>query len=212
VLVLALDTSSAAVSAAVVEDGQGLALRRTVNARGHGELLAPNIVAALADAGATPKDLDAIVVGTGPGPYTGLRVGLVTAAVLSETLDIPAYGVCSLDGMAAQQGALLVAADARRKEVYWARYEDGTRVRGPEVARPGDVPRDGIAAMAGAGARLYAEILGLPLTEPDHPEPAALVRRAVDRISAGAASDPLTPLYLRRPDAFVPGAPKPVLP
>lgn len=218
---LALDTSSAAVSAAVVEDGRGLALRRTVNARGHGELLAPNIVAALGDAGATPKNLGAIVVGTGPGPFTGLRVGLVTAAVLSETLGIPAYGVCSLDGvagiagiagMAAQQGSLLVAADARRREVYWARYEDGTRVRGPEVARPGDVPTAGIAAMAGAGARLYADVLGLPLVDPDHPDPTALVRRAVDRIGARAPSDPLTPLYLRRPDASVPRAPKPVTP
>lgn len=210
-LVLGLDTSSAAVSAVAVEVSVGvqvLARATTINARGHGERLAPNIAVCLNEIGAVSADLGAVVVGTGPGPFTGLRVGLVTAAVLSETLGVPAYGVCSLDALAAHPGALLVASDARRREVYWGHYRDGTRLRGPEVSRPVDVPTDGVAAMAGAGARLYADTFGLRLLDGDHPDPAVLVRCAQDRICAGAPSDPLTPLYLRRPDAVEPGAPK----
>lgn len=203
-LVLAIDTSSAAVTAALVEVSGTAVERRaehvTVNARGHGEHLAPNIAACLRDANATPGDLAAIVAGTGPGPFTGLRVGLVTAAVLGDALGIPTYGVCSLDAIASDEGELLVAADARRREVYWARYRDGARIDGPRVSRPADVPA-GSAAMAGAGARLYADVLGLPLLDTDHPAALALVRRAADRIRAGAPPEPLTPLYLRRPDA-----------
>lgn len=210
-LVLALDTSSAAVSAALVEvsdDGDHqLAEHRTINARGHGEYLAPMIAACLG--GRVPAQLDAIVAGTGPGPFTGLRVGLVTAAVMSETLEIPAYGVCSLDGIAVTGKALLVASDARRREVYWATYR-GDRTDGPHVDRPADVPLDGLDAMAGAGARMYADVFGLPLTGNDYPSPAALVERARKKILHAAPSDPLTPLYLRRPDAVEPGAPKAV--
>ena len=218
-LVLALDTSSAAVVADLVELGaegppRVRAHGRHVDARGHAEHLAPVIAACLAEAGARPADLRAVVVGTGPGPFTGLRVGLVTAAVLAETLAVPAYGVCSLDGIAPDgtDGEVLVAGDARRKEVYWARYRDGERVAGPDVARPADVPLGAAGAMAGAGARLYADQLGLPLLDSDWPVPAVLVARAADRIRAGAPADPLTPLYLRRPDAVVPGTPKAVTP
>jgi tRNA threonylcarbamoyl adenosine modification protein YeaZ len=219
VLVLAIDTSSAAVTAALADvgvgDGEGVTVRAehvTVNARGHGEHLAPNIAACLADCAATPGNLAAIVAGTGPGPFTGLRVGLVTAAVLAETLRIPAYGVCSLDAIGPDDGALLVAADARRKEVYWARYAGGVRVDGPHVSRPADVPLDGVTHTAGAGARLYQDVFGIAPLEQDFPSAAALVARAADRIRAHAPSEPLTPLYLRRPDAVEPGAPKQVLP
>ncbi len=149
----------------------------TLNARGHGEYLAPALAACLADVGAAPGDLGAVVAGTGPGPFTGLRVGLVTAAVLGSTLGVPTYGVCSLDAIAgavAPDGPLLVATDARRKEVYWARYLDGVRVAGPEVCGAADVP-PGAAVAAGAGARLYADVLGLPLVGPDYPSATALV-------------------------------------
>ncbi|HEY7009159.1 MAG TPA: tRNA (adenosine(37)-N6)-threonylcarbamoyltransferase complex dimerization subunit type 1 TsaB [Jatrophihabitantaceae bacterium] len=213
-LVLVLDTSSAAVAAALVDvsaDGvSGIAEHVTVDARGHAEYLAPMIDACLRDASATPGDLHAVVAGTGPGPFTGLRVGLVTAAVLSETLDIPAYGVCSLDGIADGTDGLLVATDARRNEVYWASYRDGARVDGPQVSRPAEVPLDGLSAMAGAGARLYQDVLRLPLLDRDHPVPIALAEHAQDRIVKRAPSEPLTPLYLRRPDAVAPGAPKAV--
>jgi tRNA threonylcarbamoyl adenosine modification protein YeaZ len=213
-LVLAIDTSSAAVSAAVVEVGAAevteRARRCTVNARGHGELLAPMIEAALATAMVVPGQLGAIVAGTGPGPYTGLRVGLVTAAVMSRTLQVPAYGICSLDGIAPATGEVLVAADARRKEVYWARFRDGERIAGPEVTRPADVPLDGVTVFAGAGARLYPELFGTPLAGHDFPDPIELVRRAAGKVRTGAPSDRLTPLYLRRPDAVEPGPPKAV--
>ena len=209
-LVLAIDTSSPAVTAAVASVGDGvrvLAQSAKVDARAHGELLAPSVALCLAEAGATPQELRAIVAGVGPGPFTGLRVGLVTAASMADSLGIPAYGVCSLDAIAgAVSGAasLLVATDARRREVYWARFVDGVRVAGPDVSKPADVSTVDSKAMVGAGARLYADVLGLPLLDADYPDPAALVRAAADRVTASAPADSLTPLYLRRPDAVVP--------
>ena len=90
-----------------------------------------------------PRDLDAIAVGNGPGPFTGLRVGLVTAVTMGHALGIPVHGVCSLDVLAVQarrpEGELLVATDARRKEVYVASYAEGRRVSGPDVVKPADV-------------------------------------------------------------------------
>ena len=229
-LVLAVDTATPAVTAAVVAlpaAGRALAVatRVTVDARRHGELLAPSIVAALAGAGVAAGKLTAVVAGTGPGPYTGLRVGLVTAASLSDALGIPAYGVCSLDAVAAPAmpvlpaigGRLLAATDARRREVYWAGYgPGGERVAGPAVDRPADLASRlgdlGLSAMCGAGARMYAGVLGLPLLDPDFPDPVALVALARDRVLGGAPSDPLTPLYLRRPDVAEPTRPKAVTP
>lgn len=214
-LVLVLDTSSAAVTAAVTAVSADGAVDRlaevvTVNARGHGELLAPSIERALADARVAVHELSAIVAGTGPGPYTGLRVGLVSAAVMGDALGIPTYGVCSLDGYCApgEQGSVLVMTDARRKEVYWARYADGVRVDGPAVARPTDVARDGIDEVRGDGAVLYADGGRTPTVR--FPDAVHLAGRAAGRVVGGAASEQLTPLYLRRPDAVAPGAPKAV--
>jgi tRNA threonylcarbamoyl adenosine modification protein YeaZ len=215
VFVLAIDTSSPSVTAGVVTVGDDVtlaAVRAPVSPRGHGELLSPSIASCLADAGIAPTDLAAIVAGLGPGPYTGLRVGLVTAAALAHGLGIPAYGVCSLDAIGAacaDEPNLLVATDARRREVYWARYAAGERVDGPHVDRPADVPTDGVSAVAGAASELYPwpELARRPEF---HPEPQWLVQLAVDRVRTGAKSEPLAPLYLRRPDAVVPGAPKQV--
>ena len=207
-LVLGLDTSSAAISAAVAEVTDtldALARRQVINPRGHGELLAPTIAAVLADVGRTPADVGALVVGIGPGPYTGLRVGLVTAAAIADALRIPVYGVCSLDGIS---GGELVVTDARRKEVYWARYDaDGARVEGPFVDAPADVPP--AATVTGAGARLYPDAFGEPAGG-EYPDPVALIARARERITGRAASELLTPLYLRHPDAVPPNAPKTV--
>jgi tRNA threonylcarbamoyl adenosine modification protein YeaZ len=227
VLVLAIDTSSSAVIAAVVEvSGRGesgarvqmVAERSTINPRGHSELLAPAISACLAEAGVGPSDLRAVVAGLGPGPFTGLRVGLVTAAAIADALAVPTYGVCSLDAIAPSAGTvaeigeigeLIVATDARRKEVYWARYDEaGARVDGPHVSRPTEVPPAGARRMAGAGARLYAAELGLTLTGADYPSALDLVAHAAARIRSGADSEPLSPLYLRRPDAVPPASVK----
>src|SRR5690348_14104072 len=116
----------------------------------HGEQLAPLIEAVLADAEVVRQDLTAIAVGTGPGPFTGLRVGLVTARTLGHVLDIPVYGVCTLDVLAVEaadtgavSGDFVVATDARRKEVYLASYDErAVRLHGPEVAKPVDVATD----------------------------------------------------------------------
>jgi tRNA threonylcarbamoyl adenosine modification protein YeaZ len=212
------------VTAALVEvtaDGVALrAQRRTVDARAHGELLAPQVDAVLAELDARPADLAAIVAGLGPGPFTGLRVGLVTAAAMGQVLGIPTYGVCSLDGIghpAAAGEPVLAASDARRRELYWAVYDGaGQRIAGPDVAVPAVVAeraRELAATEAvGDGAHRYADVLGLPLrAEPRYPEPVALATLAAERIRAGAPGDPLTPLYLRRPDAVAATTRKPVL-
>ncbi len=139
-LLLALDTATPALTAALHDGSRVLAAQTTVTTRKHGELLAAMIEQVLEAGGATRADLEAVAVGTGPGPYTGLRAGLVTARVLASALGIPAVGVCTLDVMAraavpaAAGREFIVASDARRKEVYWARYSAaGQRIGDPEV-------------------------------------------------------------------------------
>lgn len=208
-LTLAIDTATPAVTAGVcrVSSNDGVELladRATVDARRHSELLAVSIRSALDEAGVSVSDLAAVVVGVGPGPFTGLRVGIVTAAAIADAAGLPAYGVCSLDGIVGD-GRMLVATDARRKEIYWASYVDGHRVEGPAVDKPAEVadrlPELGVDVMAGAGAAAYVDVLGLPLVEPLYPSVPTLVAAAADRILAGSPGDTLTPLYLRRPDA-----------
>jgi tRNA threonylcarbamoyl adenosine modification protein YeaZ len=219
VLIVVLDTATPAITAALASvDETGaevVAERVTVDARAHAELLAPAIEAVLAHAGAKPHDLGAVVAGIGPGPFTGLRVGLVTAATLSDTLAVPAYGVCSLDalGAAAGAGRVLVATDARRKEVYWALYFGGHRLTDPAVSRPADLPVAKVDVAVGDGALRYAEVLDLPVRgQPRYPGAAYLALLAADRVLGHAPSEPLAPLYLRRPDAVAAAARKPVLP
>ncbi|MEV4578596.1 tRNA (adenosine(37)-N6)-threonylcarbamoyltransferase complex dimerization subunit type 1 TsaB [Nonomuraea jabiensis] len=209
-LVLAFDTATPAVTAALHDGGRVLAEHTTIDARRHGELLVPTIERVLDEAGAALRDVTAIVAGSGPGPYTGLRVGLMTAQGLATTLGVPAYGICTLDAVAYGSGLaepFLVATDARRKEVFWARYADmRTRLDGPFVDRPADVPVDGLPVV-GAGAALYAEILG-ESDAPPYPYAGALAALAAERLAQGTPLDPPRPIYLRRPDAVVPGAPK----
>ena len=135
VLLLAFDTATPAVTVALHDGSRVIAEESAVDARRHGELLAVAIAEVLRSAGAGHADLTHVAVGTGPGPYTGLRAGLVTATVLASALGIPADGICSLDVIAAAadaDGEFLVATDARRREVYWARYDrNGGRRDGP---------------------------------------------------------------------------------
>ncbi|SPM38540.1 tRNA A37 threonylcarbamoyltransferase TsaD, partial [Mycobacterium numidiamassiliense] len=198
-LILALDTSTPAVTAGVVRlpDHTILAERVTVDARAHAERLTPNVLAALADAGLTMADLDAVVVGCGPGPFTGLRAGMATAAAYGHALDIPVHGVCSLDAIGVRTtGDTLVVTDARRREIYWARYLDGVRTDGPAVDAPADV--DPGTARAVAGSPEHAALFDLPIREPVYPTPAGLVAAVPDW---SARPQPLVALYLRRPDA-----------
>jgi tRNA threonylcarbamoyl adenosine modification protein YeaZ len=215
VLVLAFDTATPAVTVAVGDEGQVRAQRTTVDARRQGELLAVSIREVLAEAGVAGGDLDAIVSGSGPGPYTGLRVGLVTARVLGSAFGVPAYGFCTLDVIAADAVVaaagreFLVATDARRRELYWARYSAaGARLTGPGVAAPAALPAR--LPVAGEGAHAYPELLGEPI-EPRYPSAATAAVWCAGRLVAGEPLDPPDPRYLRRPDARVPGAPKSVL-
>lgn len=200
-LILALDTATPAVTAGVVRrDGTecvALAERVTVGARAHAERLTPNVLAALADAGLRMADLDAVVVGCGPGPFTGLRAGMATAAAYGHALDIPVHGVCSLDAIGVRTtGDTLVVTDARRREVYWARYRDGVRTEGPAVNAPADV--DPGPAQTVAGSPEHAALFALPRCEPVCPTPAGLVAAVPDW---SVPPLPLVALYLRRPDA-----------
>ena len=228
-LVLAFDTATPAVTVALHDGTHVLAETTTVDARRHGELLASSIDAVLAEAGAGRLDITAVAAGTGPGPYTGLRAGLVTARVLGSALGVPVYGVCTLDvvaagvastGTAAGQG-FIVATDARRREVYWARYDaDGRRLDGPAVGFPADVAGTVVAETAagrvanspgiltaGMGALLYPGVLGEPI-EPCYPAAGTLAGIAARQVAAGEPGSGAEPIYLRRPDARVPGPPK----
>lgn len=202
--ILALDTSTPAVTAGIVrrDDLAVLAQRVTVDPRAHAERLTPNVLAALADAGLTMTDLDAVVVGCGPGPFTGLRVGMATAAAYGHALGIPVRGVCSLDAIGVQTtGETLVVTDARRREIYWARYRDGVRMAGPGVDAPaGVVPK---TARAVAGSPEHAALFDLPHRGPVYPTPAGLVAAVPDWSERPL---PLVALYLRRPDAKPPQA------
>jgi tRNA threonylcarbamoyl adenosine modification protein YeaZ len=227
VLVLTLDTSTPAVTVAVSDVTPERAVstrasRHEVAVNRHGELLAPMIDAVLREAGAAPRDLEAVGVGLGPGPFTGLRVGIMTAAAMGDALGIPVYGDCSLDVIArpvcSGDFRYAVMTDARRRQVYWASYDEtGGRVEGPELAAPADLAAHlaGLVThVAGSGAKLYREQLaGLTVVEGhDYPDAAVLAGLLSGRVLAGVPGDELTPLYLRRPDATPPGRPKQVTP
>jgi len=216
VLIIAFDTATPAVTVALHDGRDVVASQTVVDARRHGELLAPAIHEVLAGAGAGQGDLTAVAVGVGPGPYTGLRVGLVTAQVFGSTLGIPVHGVCTLDIIAARARhaaagrEFVVATDARRREVYWATYSpDGRRLRGPLVGPAARLPAGSL--VAGQGAQMYKEYAA-EIIEPAYPDAADLARIAADRIARGLPAEPAEPLYLRRPDAREPGKPKRVTP
>ena len=200
--VLAIDTATPAVIVGVLarhDDGRidPLAQRIAVEAHAHAELLTPNVVGAVADAGLTLAAIEAVVVGCGPGPFTGLRVGMATAAAYGHALGVPVHPVCSLDAIGNQtRGEVLVVTDARRREVYWARYIDGVRIGGPGVAAAADVPVG--AAGQVAGSPPHCDLFALPAVEPAQPVPAGLLCGVTDW---DGTPDPLIPLYLRRPDA-----------
>ncbi|MGH3661002.1 MAG: tRNA (adenosine(37)-N6)-threonylcarbamoyltransferase complex dimerization subunit type 1 TsaB [Micromonosporaceae bacterium] len=221
--VLVVDTATPAVTAALVEIGDPdvtvRSTRVTVNPRAHSELLTPAIQEIFAETGIGPGALAAVVAGVGPGPYTGLRVGLVTAAAFTHALSIPGYGVCSLDGIGAavpKPGRAVAATDARRREIYWRVYESGVPITEPAVDQPAaaaeHLSRLEVQQGYGDGAIQHAEALRIPVSDQlRFPDPAALARVAADRVRATAPNEVLTPLYLRRPDAALPGVRKKVL-
>lgn len=211
-MMLALDTATRLVTVAL-HDGDEVVVELSGDApMKHGEQLAPLIAGVLERAGIVRQDLTAIGVGVGPGPFTGLRVGLVTARTLGYVLEIPVYGVCTLDVLAVEavatgsvQGDFAVATDARRKEVYWATYDvDGGRLDGPLVDKPAELATD--LPVAGEGPGLYPDAFPHAVA-PSRPSAGWLAHAiAEERVEL---LDP-EPLYLRRPDAAVAHAPKPV--
>ncbi|MBK7611685.1 MAG: tRNA (adenosine(37)-N6)-threonylcarbamoyltransferase complex dimerization subunit type 1 TsaB [Actinomycetales bacterium] len=206
-LLLALDTSTSAITVALHDGARVLAEATTLDARAHGERLAPGIREVLEAAGATPGDLTHVVCGLGPGPFTGLRVGIVTARVLALVTGAALHGVCSLDALAAAgpEGEVLVATDARRKEVYWARYavSPGSvrALSAPAVTKPAELaPQVRALPTVGRGPVLYPGLFPAPVDVLDV-SAAALADLAVARLAAGEALADREPLYLRRPDA-----------
>ncbi len=224
-LTLALDTSTD-VTVGLARGTEVLASERVTDRMAHVEQLVPLVHRTLAAVGATLADVDRVVVGLGPGPFTGLRVGIVSAQVLAHVRGATLHGVCSLDVIALAhaagqspggqgsasagegrapegRGEFVVATDARRREVYWARYAaDGTRVQGPAVSSPDEVPR---LPTVGPGADLYADRLDA-VAGPRNLDAGLLAAHGPDLPDAGSE-----PLYLRRPDAAEPSRRKSVL-
>jgi tRNA threonylcarbamoyladenosine biosynthesis protein TsaB len=209
VLVLALDTATPTLVAGLARwsaDGatEVLAERAVPSGNRHAELLTVAVTEVLHDAGLALADVEAVVTGLGPGPFTGLRVGVVTAAAIGDARGLPVVGVCSLDAVGS--GARTVVTDARRKEVYWAAYDAaGARTDGPSVVRPEELT---VAGPVVGDAR-FAERLGVEVT-PAEVTTAGLVRAAAPQLADPSSVTPLVPLYLRRPDAVPPTSFKPV--
>ncbi|WP_199849701.1 tRNA (adenosine(37)-N6)-threonylcarbamoyltransferase complex dimerization subunit type 1 TsaB [Blastococcus sp. Marseille-P5729] len=210
---LAIDTATPRIMTGVVELADGTPTQRSVSsetgATAHAEILAPSIERVVREAELAMGDLEGIVAGLGPGPFTGLRVGIVTAAALGDALEIPAWGVCSLDALAPREGRTLVVTDARRREVYFAVYEGIQRVVGPEVAAAADAlaAAGEVDAVIHAGAEKYLDELAAaaPVREV-LPTPVSLVAAAVRTGAIDVQPTPLQPIYIRRPDAAEPKA------
>jgi tRNA threonylcarbamoyl adenosine modification protein YeaZ len=206
-LVLALDTSTV-VNVGLARGDRVLARATVADQMAHAEQLMPLISECLDVAGVRAAELGRLIVGVGPGPFTGLRVGVATAQVLSYVLGLELRGVCSLDVLAAQftganAGEFVVATDARRREVYWAYYSAaGVRLGEPTVSRPSDVPR---LPTIGPGADLYPDQLQA-VPGPRSMDPGVLAIHGATLPDAGHE-----PLYLRHPDATELTRPKSVL-
>ncbi len=206
-MLLCFDTATPHVTVALHDGTQVVASYDSDQVMKHGEMLAPGIARVMAEAGAINTDISAIGVGVGPGPFTGLRVGLVTARTMAMVLEIPVYGICSLDIIAAEAQDLgltdfVVATDARRKEVYTASYDETGRIHGPEVLKPAAAATD--RTVVGRGGLIHPEAFP-HAREPEHPSARVLCEVIVNE--RFELLDP-EPIYLRRPDAVAPGAPK----
>ncbi|GER21718.1 tRNA (adenosine(37)-N6)-threonylcarbamoyltransferase complex dimerization subunit type 1 TsaB [Zafaria cholistanensis] len=222
-LILAIDTSaiaSAALLRSTRTDGAAevLASFASTETNTHAEVLAPAIQGLLTEAGVAGTGLDRIVAGVGPGPFTGLRVGIATARTLGFAWNVPVDGAMSLDAIAwdvlaageVPAEGFTVAIDARRRELYWARYgADGSLAEGPRVSVPGSLPA---GPVYGAGAGLYADRLaqsGAAAVErfrDRQPTAASLGAAALRQLARGGQLLGTTPLYLRESDAKVPAA------
>ena len=218
-LLLALDTSAAA-TVALLNDDAVVGRFASADTRSHAEVLAPAVHRILSDAGVAGTELDAVVAGVGPGPFTGLRAGLVTARMLAFVWGVPLHGVMSLDALAfdaaaggavSAGSAFLAGTDARRGEVYWAAYRAPSQpgalpelLDGPHVGSASSLPVG--QRLVGRAASLYPDdVDGVPSFAASDPDAASLARVARLRLLAGAPLRDTSPLYLRESDAQVPG-------
>ena len=240
--ILTVDTATPQVTAGIVRvaddvaDGtalETLAVESHLDSRAHNEVLTPLILSCLTTVGLKPADLDAVVVGCGPGPFTGLRVGMATAASFADALSIPCHGVCTLDAIAEDVIAAdrtaaeeaqdptdtLVVTDARRREVYFAAYRGGKRVFGSAVNNAVAVAESITAELPDfapqriVGSESHAQQVADAWS--DAPSECAVIAQYPTPLGLAAAAgfadgttpatpEPLVPLYLRRPDAVPP--------
>ena len=166
---LVIDTATSRTSVGLFDGAVPLFAGRHDGATEHGEAL-PRLVSGALDLGCP---ITQVLVGMGPGPFTGLRVGISFAHAFGLARNIPVIGVCSLDAIAIDESEYTVAIDARRKEIYWARYKDGVRIEGPSVSKP-------------------AEVDGYIIDQ--YPNMKKLV-------ALSSSQNVTEPMYLRRPDA-----------
>ena len=206
-LILAIDTS-VGISIAL-HDGQQILAHRTTSEHGiQGELAVSIISEVMGEAGVVPADVTEVIVGVGPGPFTGLRVGIAVAQVFAAARKIPIRALCSLDAVAYRVGGpCMVVTNARRKELYWATYDaSGMRVEGPHVDLPASISEvSKTQRVVGPGTTLYPEFVS--------GEDVALEAQylAAVAISGSAQFVDVLPLYLRKPDAEEPTTRKSVL-
>ncbi len=203
--VLAIDTS-VGVSVAILRSNGEVTQSQAVDHGMQGELTAELISQVIIGSGIEVSEISDVVVGVGPGPFTGLRVGLVTAAVFAHARNIPIHGMCSLDAVAFDFAKpCVVITDARRKELYWARY-DGLRIGEPQVSKPEDLfAQFPDSDFVGPGALLYPDFVSGEVIDLRASSLAKLF------VSGSAQLVDVTPMYLRKPDAVEPTTRKSVL-
>ena len=195
-MLLSIDTSAGA-SVAVVDAGCVLGSADETDTRSHAEAIGRLILEALAQAGASPAEITAVVAGMGPGPFTGLRVGIAAAYAFAAGRGIPVHPVVSHDAVAqGTTGPLLVVTDARRREVAYSTYADGERTDGPHLAHPDEL------ATVVAGYAGYTRVDAAQLSA------ASLGLRAEQLLARGEPTGPGQPLYLRAPDVTPSAGPK----
>ena len=192
-MILAIDTS-AGTSVALVGDGI-VAEAATDDSRSHAEHIGVFIERVLADSGVTPHAVTAVVVGLGPGPFTGLRVGIAAGITFALGRNVPIYGVPSHDAAAAGHGPCTVVTDVRRRELAWTTYRDGVALDGPRLTTEGTLAVD-------VDLREFPEVRATTISA------ALLATAALNRIERGDNLTSLTPLYLRAPDATPSNGPK----